>query len=102
MPGPSGRVGRGGERIIGSVTKGGGGASSLDSPSSDGGSKTGGAIGASTGRGRVGGVRYASNVGRGRTGVPRTGGGGAGPVKSRYGGSRKGERFGGSGESNAR
>ena len=57
MPGPRGRGGRGGERIIGSVTKGGGGASSLDSPSSDGGSKTGGAIGASTGRGRVGGVR---------------------------------------------
>ena len=56
MPGPSGRFGRGGERS-GSVTEGGGGASSLDSPSSDGGSKTGGAMGASTGRGRVGGVR---------------------------------------------
>ena len=82
MPGPSGRFGRGGERS-GSVTEGGGGASSLDSPSSDGGSKTGGAMGASTGRGRVGGVRYASSVGRGRTGVPNTGGGGAGPVKSK-------------------
>ena len=101
MPGPSGRVGRGGERS-GSVTEGGGGASSLDAPSSDGGSRTGGAMGASTGRGRVGGVRYASNVGRGRTGVPNTGGGAAGPVRSRYGGSRNGERFGGSGESKAK
>ena len=57
MPGPSGRVGRGGEHIVLSTTEGGGGASSLDAPSSDGGSKTGGAMGASTGRGRVGGVR---------------------------------------------
>ena len=36
MPGPSGRVGRGGERIIGSVTKGGGGADDAARRAADG------------------------------------------------------------------